>query len=257
MPVALQEYLDCFGCPVLPMSYESAELAKISINLVLAASIGIANALAELCESIGADWSEIAPALKLDRRIGPHAYLAPGLGIGGGNFERDMVSALAMAHDHGSDLGIVQAIHRNSDYRKHWVLRQLHRQLPAVSGARLAVWGLAYKVDTKSTRNSPAVALIEALPGTRMQAWDPAVETGEIPTGVVRYDSPIEASAGVDALAVMTPWDALREVDLARVAEAMEGDLVLDPYGVLDADRCAAHGLRHRRLGHTPTEGEV
>ena len=70
--------------------YESAELAKISINLCLVASITVANTLAEVCERIGADWSDIVPALKLDRRIGPSAYLTPGLGIAGGNLERDL-----------------------------------------------------------------------------------------------------------------------------------------------------------------------
>ena len=72
------------------MAYESAELAKISINFCLVASITVANTLAEVCERIGADWSEIAPALKLDRRIGQGAYLSPGLGIAGGNLERDL-----------------------------------------------------------------------------------------------------------------------------------------------------------------------
>ena len=79
------------------MRYESAELAKISINCCLVASVVVANTLAELCERIGAEWSEIAPALKLDRRIGPHAYLAPGLGIAGGNLERDLATVQRMA----------------------------------------------------------------------------------------------------------------------------------------------------------------
>jgi UDPglucose 6-dehydrogenase len=88
----LRAVLDAFGCPILPMRYESAELAKISINCCLVASVTVGNTLAELCERLGADWSEIAPALKLDRRIGAHAYLAPGLGISGGNLERDLAT---------------------------------------------------------------------------------------------------------------------------------------------------------------------
>ncbi len=80
LPKNLTTFLEAFGCPILPMRYESAELAKISINCCLVASVSVANTLAELCEQIGADWSEIAPALKLDKRIGPHSYLSPGLG---------------------------------------------------------------------------------------------------------------------------------------------------------------------------------
>src|SRR5262249_26933248 len=93
--------LDAFGCPILPMRYESAELAKISINCCLVASVTVANILAEVCERIGADWSEIAPALRLDRRIGPYAYLRPGLGIAGGNLERDLATVARLAAAHG------------------------------------------------------------------------------------------------------------------------------------------------------------
>src|SRR5207344_1570294 len=87
----------------LPMRYESAELAKIAINCCLVSSISVANTLAELCERLDADWSEIVPALKLDRRIGQHAYLAPVLVIAGGNLERDLATVCNLADAHGSD----------------------------------------------------------------------------------------------------------------------------------------------------------
>lgn len=83
LPAPYAAFLASFACPVLRMRYESAELAKIAINCFLVASVSTTNMLAELCEKIGADWGEIAPALRLDARIGPHAYLAPGLGIAG------------------------------------------------------------------------------------------------------------------------------------------------------------------------------
>ena len=74
------------------MRYESAEVTKTAINVYLAGSVTYANSLADICEAVGADWTEIIPALKLDRRIGPHAYLRPSLGVAGGNIERDLVS---------------------------------------------------------------------------------------------------------------------------------------------------------------------
>ena len=90
LPKVFDTILSAFSCPVLRMRYESAELAKIAINVFLASTISATNTLAELCEVTGADWSEIAPALRLDARIGPDAYLDPGLGISGGNLERDL-----------------------------------------------------------------------------------------------------------------------------------------------------------------------
>ena len=247
---ALCEFLGAFDCPILPMRYESAELTKISINMFLAASVTMSNSLAELCESVGADWSEITPALRLDQRIGEHAYLAPGLGIAGGNLERDLVSVLGMAQEHGADCGIMKSILANSSYRRHWVLRHLHRLMSAdPSTTTLAIWGLAYKVDTKSTKNAPSLALIQALSDTYIRAYDPAVDAKDIPPGVAQTASPVDACVGADALAVMTPWEEFRDVDLERVSEAMVGDLVIDPFGLLEPERCADHGLRHCRIG--------
>ncbi|PYJ09249.1 MAG: hypothetical protein DMF06_10640, partial [Verrucomicrobia bacterium] len=92
LPAPFQAWHASFGCPVLVMRLESAELAKIAINFFLVSSVTTTNTLAEVCEQIGADWGEIVPALRLDQRIGPHAYLGPGLGIAGGNLERDLVT---------------------------------------------------------------------------------------------------------------------------------------------------------------------
>ena len=99
------------------MRYESAELAKISINCCLVASVTVANTLAEFCERIGADWSEIVPALKLDRRIGPYAYLTPGLGIAGGNLERDLATVQRLSDAHGTEAGLISAWPPTAGYR--------------------------------------------------------------------------------------------------------------------------------------------
>ena len=92
IPKNLKDILDSFDCPVLSMNYSSAELAKISINLFLVSSVTTTNMIAELCQNLNASWTDIKTALRLDRRIGEYAYLNPGLGISGGNLERDMVN---------------------------------------------------------------------------------------------------------------------------------------------------------------------
>ena len=158
------------------MRYESAELAKISINMCLVASIGVANMLAELCEGIGAVWSEIVPALKLDRRIGAYSYLAPGLGIAGGNLERDLATVERLAVAHNTDAGIVRAWLANSRHRRDWAARTIRTALlDAKPDAVIAVWGLAYKENTHSVKNSPSLATIAQLPGTKLRLHDPLV----------------------------------------------------------------------------------
>src|SRR5262249_54959955 len=158
-----------FDCPILPMRYESAELAKISINCCLVASVTVSNTLAELCERIGADWSEIAPALRLDRRIGAHAYLTPGLGIAGGNLERDLATRQSLSEASGSKGGLTAPVLRNSGYGRVWLLRQLHaRVLSRVADPVIVVLGVTYKENPQSIKNSPAVALIEQLVDRRI-----------------------------------------------------------------------------------------
>jgi len=144
LPGPYRGFLEAFGCPVLPMRYESAELAKIAINCCLVASVTVANTLAGLSERIGADWNEIVPALRLDRRIGHHAYLAPGLGLAGGNLERDLATVLRLAEETGSHVELVRASLADSRQRRDWPLRTLHQELlaghpdavVAVAGAR-------------------------------------------------------------------------------------------------------------------------
>ena len=117
--------------------------------------------LAELCERIGGDWSEIAPALKLDRRIGPYAYLTPGLGIAGGNLERDLATVQRLSDAHGTEAGLISAWLRNSRHRRDWPLRELHERVIArVADPVIGVLGVTYKENTHSIKNSPAVALI-------------------------------------------------------------------------------------------------
>ncbi|MGE0529411.1 MAG: nucleotide sugar dehydrogenase, partial [Bdellovibrionales bacterium] len=176
LPSAFENLLQAFGCPILPMRYESAELAKIAINIFLTSSVTATNTLAEICEGIGADWSEIVPSLQLDKRIGKHAYLSPGLGIAGGNLERDLVTIKGLAAEHGADDRLIDAFRGNSTYRRDWVLRTLLPNLPAVGKPVVAVWGLAYKQNTNSIKNSPSLALVECLRGLKVRAYDPQVK---------------------------------------------------------------------------------
>ena len=243
--------LDAFGCPILPMRYESAELAKISINCCLVASVAVANTLADLCERIGADWSEISPALKLDRRIGPYAYLTPGLGIAGGNLERDLATVQRLSELHGSEAGLIAAWLRNSRYRRDWPLRQLQeRVLSRVDEPVIGILGVTYKENTRSIKNSPAVALIKALAGCRLRVFDPAVRAAaEWHARMTVPGDALAASDGADALVIMTPWPEFRKLEPAAVAGRLRGRIVIDPFSMLDRAAAGAAGLEHVVLG--------
>lgn len=251
LPEAYAGLLGSWDCPILPMRYESAELAKISVNMFLASSVCVTNTLAELCEAIGAEWSEILPALKLDKRIGAHAYLNPGLGLAGGNLERDLETVRTLAREFGTDAVVVDAWLDNSCHRRGWVLGVLHAEvLSRVGDPIIAIWGLAYKANTASTKNSPALDLLDALKPFTLRVYDPeAVLEGRIAPRIVWTQSAREACREADALAIMTPWAEFSRVEIKEIRELMRGRVIVDPFHVLDQRRCVEAGFRHFALG--------
>jgi UDPglucose 6-dehydrogenase len=247
----LSRLLDAFSCPILPMRYESAELAKISINMCLVASISVANTLAELCEKLGADWSEITPALKLDRRIGQYSYLAPGLGIAGGNLERDLATVERLAAEYATDASIVRAWIQNSRHRRDWAARTIRTALlDSKPEATIAVWGLAYKENTHSIKNSPSVATIAQLKGARVQAHDPSVKDSAVgQLKIERFSDPLRAARDADALMILTPWPEYRDIRPEDIARVLAGRIVIDPYSVLEQKEAEHSKLIHYTLG--------
>lgn len=252
LPAAYERLLRAFDCPIIPMRYESAELSKISINMCLVASISVANTMAEICEKIGASWSEIVPALKLDRRIGQYSYLAPGLGIAGGNLERDLATSIRIGEEFGTDTGVISSWVSNSNHRKNWALNTLHRViLESQADPVIAVWGMAYKENTHSTKNSPSLYTVQALTPYRIRMYDPAVpdsENVQLPRAL-RVASSREAMAGADVLMVMTPWPEFRGVACMEIRKGMKGLVVIDPYGVFDKQEMKSAGLHHLVMG--------
>ena len=252
LPPAYRSFLESFGCPILPMRYESAELAKIAINCFLVASVSTTNTLAELCERISADWSEIAPALRLDARIGPAAYLTPGLGIAGGNLERDLATVIRLGEREGSATGVIGAYVEGSRHMKDWAYQVLRRiVLDTVKRPRLGVLGLAYKQDTHSTKNSAAIELIGRLRDVAVRVHDPVVPASAVPgtTGVAVAEA---VADDADAVLLMTPWTVYRALEPAALATRMRGRVVIDPYRLLDADKVAAAGLALYSIGRPP-----
>jgi len=235
LPAKYEELLKKFNCPLLVMGYESAELAKISINFFLVSTVATTNMLAEICEKIGAKWDEIAPALRLDKRIGQYAYLTPGLGIAGGNLERDLMTVSAIANEHGADKGIIDAWFQHNNYRRDWVLRTLNSAVFSQNpNPTLAIWGLAYKAGTNSIKNSPSLNLLENIKNKSLRVYDPKVKLeGWSGCDTVQCKDAIAACDKADALVIMTAWDEFSQVELSAVKKKMSGNIIIDPYGVM------------------------
>lgn len=250
IPSVYRNWFEAFNCPILLMRYESAELAKLAINFFLVSSVSTTNTLADLCEKIGADWSEIRETLRLDQRIGPKAYLNPGLGLSGGNLERDLETFNSIANEVGSDWRLIEAWRGNSLYRKKWTLRLLMKHLPSSEKSSVAIWGLAYKENTNSTKNSPSLDLLESIPHLEKRAYDPQVKL-ELKThpNLLQFADPLECCRGADALAIMTPWPEFKIDRSIELQQIMRGRLILDPYGLLQETKLRQLGFTYFKLG--------
>jgi UDPglucose 6-dehydrogenase len=158
---------------------------------------------------------------------------------------------LRLAGETGSEAGLIRSFVDNSRHRKDWVLRTLHREVFArCPDATLAILGLAYKENTHSTKNSPALSLIQHLKPWRLQVHDPVVsaQLAHHPK-ITACDSALDAAAQADALVVMTPWPVFREVKPAEWARVMKGRIVIDPYRILDGNALRGAGFDYLTLG--------
>ncbi len=234
---ALASHLQAYGCPLLPMRYESAELAKTAINLFLAAQVCTANTLAEVCEKIGADWQEIIPSLRLDKRIGQHAYISPGLGLSGGNIERDLKTVSHIGYEMGAKVTVPMAYMEHSRYRKQWSIRKFFEHYDTKNrSCAVAILGLAYKENTHSVKNSPAVELLEALPDVAIRVYDPVVKELITNKKMIFCSTPQEAVKNADILCVMTPWDEFKNADWPTLTASMRGKIIIDPYRLVNIE---------------------
>lgn len=249
LPEAYLKLLRSFNCPILTMRYESGELAKIAINLFLVASISTTNTLAEICENIGADWEEIAPALRLDKRIGQHAYLSPGLGIAGGNLERDLNTIIKLGQSKSTDTGVVNAWIKNSQHRRGWVLQCLQSNvLSHIKNPLICILGLAYKPDTHSIKNSPSIALIQQLKNHQIKAHDPVVKNHGLHHVKQEKDS-ITAFTDADVIIIMTPWAEYKNLTVDLLKKHMRGKTIIDPYRTLNINAHQRSNLNYYTLG--------
>jgi UDPglucose 6-dehydrogenase len=244
--------LSLYEAPIIKMSLESAELTKISINLFLASDVTLTNSISELCEKLGANWSDITTALKLDRRIGNFRYLKPGLGLAGGNIERDLATFSSLATEFGSHFEIVKSILNNSSYRKLWAFNTLVEFFGEnLENINVGVWGLTYKENTNSLKNSASIATIKSLSSKqKIYLHDPIISFGEFTRdNIIWCDPPEKMLKQVDVLLILTPWSDYYKFSNAEQLNTLRNKVLIDPYSVIDDKVCADLNILKIELG--------
>jgi len=157
------EYLKKYNCPILKMNYLSAEISKIAINLFLSSSVTIANLLSRLSDKIGANYFDIEKSLRTDMRIGKYSYLTAGLGISGGNIERDLINLEKIFSKNKISPNFVKSIIKNSSDSKNWISERFLDIYKKNKFKKIAVLGLSYKKDNSTIKNSPSIIFLNAI----------------------------------------------------------------------------------------------
>jgi UDPglucose 6-dehydrogenase len=242
---------------VIVASASSAELIKHAADAFLALKISFANAVANVCESVGADVNQVCQGMGSDSRIGMH-FLQPGIGYGGACFSEDLTAFRAMARECGYDFRLLDEIVRINEDQRQRFMRKVRSALWTLKGKRLAVLGLSFKGGTDDIRESPALALVELLlkEGSQVIAYDPAAtENARKVLGdrVIFAGSAYETASGADALLVLTDWDEFRSLDLTRLYKLLRFPVVIDGRNLYDPVLMTELGFLYYSVGRPPT----
>jgi len=236
--------------PVIVTDPASAETIKYASNAFLAAKVTFANAVANVCEAVGADVRDVLLGMGTDKRIG-FEFLKPGPGYGGSCFPKDTSALIRIAEDAGYDFGLLRGVVAvNNEQFDRVTAKAVRLAGGSVDGTVVAVWGLTFKALTDDLRDSPALEVVRRLSagGARVRAYDPAV-AGRDDLGVEICTDPYGACEGAALLVVLTEWDEFRRLDFEKVAGVMQARVVLDARNLLDPAALRRRGFTYEGIG--------
>ena len=263
---ALRRVYAPLEAPIMVTDLTSAETIKLASNVFLATKITFANELARLAAATGADAAAVVDGMGMDKRI-VRSFLSPGPGFGGSCFPSQARALPDLAHSHGVQTPLMDAVWPSNVAQADWLIEGLERAAErSVAGMRVALLGLTFKAGTDDLRESPALRLGEVLlkRGADLVAFDPVA----LAPGVERLESFItssgasgnataaasaaDACAGADAVVVATEWPEFKQLDWTAIAATMNGRVVVDGRRIVDGAAVSAAGLRIVSLGVEP-----
>jgi UDPglucose 6-dehydrogenase len=252
---AVGELFSATGAPLIVTDTTTSETIKYASNAFLATKLSFVNALAGLCEEVGADARDVLLGLGYDKRIG-FEFLRPGPGWGGSCLPKDTRALLHIAGSAGYDFSLLAGTIASNDEQLTRVVRKVQTAAGGtLDGVSVGVWGLTFKANTDDRRDSPSVHVTRRLLdlGARVQAFDPTVLPHEdVPNdlrGIALKGDPYEAAADVAVLVVLTEWDDFRWLDYGRVFSVMTGSAIVDARNLLDPAALRRIGFTYSGIG--------
>jgi UDPglucose 6-dehydrogenase len=250
--IAVGALYEKVGAPVVVTDPASAETIKYAANAFLATKISYINAVAAICEGVGADINDVVLGLGYDKRIG-HEFLRPGPGWGGSCFPKDTKAMVKIAQDAGYDFGLLKGVITVNEQQYGRIVDKIRAAAGGtLKGKKIASWGLTFKALTDDLRDSPAVEIITRLlaDGASVSVFDPTVTVA--PKGldaITVCSSPLEACAGADVIAVLTEWDDFRWVSPVEAASAVSVKQIVDARNLLDRSEWRRAGFEYQGIG--------
>ena len=245
------------GAPILITDPASSETIKYACNAFLAAKVSFVNAIANLCQVVGADAVDVIRGMSYDRRIGAD-HLAPGPGWGGSCFPKDTSALLRIADDHGYDFSLLREVIAANDRQFDRVAAQVASAAGgSLAGATVAALGLTFKAHTDDMRESPAIEVLRRVvaEGAKVRAFDPTLPDPEHPSlrrlPIESFDDPYSAAEGARALVILTEWPEFRSLDLKKLAAVMDNPVIVDTRNMLDPALARAAGCRYVGMGRS------
>jgi UDPglucose 6-dehydrogenase len=250
--IAVGALYEKVGAPVVVTDPASAETIKYAANAFLATKISYINAVAAICEGVGADINDVVLGLGYDKRIG-HEFLRPGPGWGGSCFPKDTKAMVKIAQDAGYDFGLLKGVITVNDQQYGRIVDKIRAAAGGtLKGKKIASWGLTFKALTDDLRDSPAVEIVTRLlaDGASVSVFDPTVTVAPKGLDAITVSaSPLEACAGADVIAVLTEWDDFRWVSPVEAAGAVSVKQIVDARNLLDRSEWRRSGFEYQGIG--------
>lgn len=239
--------------PVLATDLSSAEMIKYAANAFLATKISFINEVANICDRVGADVTQVAKGIGLDSRIG-NKFLNSGIGWGGSCFPKDVAALIHTADDYGYEAQLMKAAVSVNERQRLIALEKLQQALKILKGKTVGLLGLTFKPDTDDMRDAPALNLIEQLNrlGAKVKAYDPIVSQTGLRHGLsgVLVETDAERLAdGCDALVLVTEWQQFSGLDYAKMAQLMNNPVIIDGRNFLDPETMVRSGFQYIGVG--------
>jgi UDPglucose 6-dehydrogenase len=233
---------------------KTAEMIKYASNAYLATSISFINSIANICEKVGADVTEVAKGMRLDKRIGKYAFLDAGVGYGGSCFPKDVKGLIQIANENNISFDILESVEATNEAQKKSLLRKVQKLLGEnLSGKRIAIWGLAFKAETDDMREAPALTIIKQLQDrdVKLVAYDPVAEAGakKMMPNLEFAEDIYESIKNAYALVITTAWKEFKEADLDKIKSLMKTPNIVDGRNVFNVAEMKEKGFNYVSVG--------